>query len=465
VTLTPVPEDLRLELDRDTRELADGRLVGGTPRRMLRLSATGRAAFTEIRGGVVASRAAGLLARRLTDAGLAHPRPDAGTAVDVTVVVPVRDRVEQLDRCLRSLGGASCIVVDDGSTDPAATATVAEAYGARLIRRESAGGPAAARNAALLGVATELIAFIDSDCVASPGWVDQLAGHFVDPLVGAVAPRVVPARRGVSRRYRDRVGLHDLGERESRVQPLGRVAFVPTAALVVRRVALEIFAGFDSYLRYGEDVDLVWRLDKAGWRVRYDPSVTVRHDEPATWSGRLARRFHYGTAAAPLAKRHPDASAHLVVSPWPLAAVGGVLAGRPAVAAVAAIGTVATTRRALDRADVGELSAGRQAAAALTGTWRGVGRYATQFGLPLLAVAAWRTRRPVRIAALAALVAAPPMADWLESRPSVGLARYIGGSIADEAAYGAGVYAGCIKERTATPLRVVSPKQVGERNR
>jgi mycofactocin system glycosyltransferase len=457
--LAPIPDDLRLAMDRDTRELADGRLVGGMPRRMLRLSATGRIALAEIRGGVVASPAAGQLARRLTDAGLAHPRPVAGRAADVTVVIPVRDRVAQLDRCLASLGNATCVVVDDGSSDPEAIAAVAQAHDARLIRRDSAGGPAAARNAALLGVQTELIAFIDSDCVAGAGWVDQLAGHFADPLVGAVAPRVLPARRGVSRRYRDCVGLHDLGGRESRVQPLGRVAFVPTAALVVRRVALETFAGFDSHLRYGEDVDLVWRLDEAGWRVRYDPNVEVVHDEPASWSGHLARRFRYGTAAAPLAIRHPDATAHLVVAPWPVLGVAGALAGKRVVAVAGVVGSFVTSRRALQRADVAELSAVRQGASALTGTWRGVGRYSTQFGLPLLAIAASRDRRPARIAALAALVVAAPVADWFEKRPTVGLMRYVGGQIADDAAYGAGVYAGCLKERNLTPLRVVTSRQ------
>jgi hypothetical protein len=192
--------------------------------------------------------------------------------------------------------------------------------------------------------------------------------------------------------------------------------------------------------------------------VRYDPSVEVAHDEPETWSGRLARRFDYGTAAAPLASRHSGASAHLVVAPWPVAAVGGVLAGQPAVAMAAAVGTVATTRRALRRADVGELSVGRQGAAALTGTWRGVGRYATQFALPVLAATAWRSRRPIRIAALAALVSAAPVADWIAMRPGVSLPRYVGGRIADDAAYGAGVYAGCLKERSLTPLRVVTSR-------
>ena len=53
----------------------------------------------------------------------------------------------------------------------------------------------------------------------------------------------------------------------------GRVAYVPAACLVVRRAALG--EGFDESLRVGEDVDLVWRLDAAGWLVRYDAGVVV----------------------------------------------------------------------------------------------------------------------------------------------------------------------------------------------
>ncbi|HVW79922.1 MAG TPA: mycofactocin biosynthesis glycosyltransferase MftF [Mycobacteriales bacterium] len=469
MTVTPLPERLDVTVDRDTRELPGGRLVGGTPRRMLRLSETGRAALAELRRGTAVSPAARQLGRRMTDAGLAHPAPAAAPAVDVTVVVPVRDRVEALDRCLASIGGAHCVVVDDGSHDAAAVAAVVRRHGARLIRREVPGGPAVARNAALRrtstgsGIGTELVAFLDSDCVAPPSWVERLAGHFADPLVGAVAPRVVPAGRAGSKRFGDRVGLLDLGTRPARVQPLGRIAFVPTAALVVRRSALEASGGeFDAALRYGEDVDLVWRLDAAGWRVRYDPAVEVAHDEAAGYATRLARRFRYGTAAAPLAKRHPHASAHLVGSPWPFAAVAGVLTGRRAVAVAGAAGTLIGVGRALRRADAGELSAATQGARTLAGTWHGTGRYATQFGLPLLAAAAWRggTRRAVT---LAALVATPPVVDWYATRPGVPLTRYVAGRIPDDAAYGAGVYAGCVKERTAAPLRVVISRRAGER--
>jgi mycofactocin system glycosyltransferase len=440
---------------------------------MLRLSAVGRSALAEIRDGRVGSPASGKLARRLTDAGLAHPRPAAPvSATNVTVVVPVRDRTDALDRCLASLGAVDCVVVDDGSTHPAAVAVVARRYGARLVRREVAGGPGVARDAGLASTTAELIAFLDSDCVASPGWIEELAGHFADPLVGAVAPRIVSARRHGSRRYLDVAGLHDLGSRESRVQPLGRVAFVPTAALVVRRTALGAVATdtvFDPALRYGEDVDLVWRLDAAGWRVRYDPAVEVEHDEPTRWANRLSRRFHYGTAAAPLSLRHPKASTHLAVAPWPLAAVAAVLAGRPTIAAVSAAGTFATTNRALRRADVSDLSTTRLAADALGGTWRGVGRYATQFGLPLLVASAWPGRRPtrrtaVRAATVVALAVAPVVAEWRELRPEVSLARFVAGRLADDAAYGAGVYAGCVKERTVAPLQVAMSRRGSERN-
>ena len=73
------------------------------------------------------------------------------------------------------------------------------------------------------------------------------------------------------------------------------VRYLPSAALIVRRAAEP---WFDPALRYGEDVDLIWRLEKAGWRFRYEPDVVVLHEE----RDRIERRFWYGTSAAPLAR-------------------------------------------------------------------------------------------------------------------------------------------------------------------
>ncbi|HVU61428.1 MAG TPA: mycofactocin biosynthesis glycosyltransferase MftF [Mycobacteriales bacterium] len=460
----PVPEGATLAIDPGTRDLGGGRLLGGRPRRMLRLSDGGRVAWAQLRDGVVGSSKAGVLARRLTDAGLAHPRPGVATGSDITVVVPVRDRAGYLDRCLDALGSDHrVIVVDDGSADPVGIATVVRRHGAGLLRREVAGGPAGARNVAIDDVASELVAFVDSDCRVPSDWLDRLAGHFADPAVGAVAPRVISARRDASGRYRHRCGLLDLGPDEARVQPLGVVGYVPTAALVVRRSALAEVGVFDRDLRYGEDVDLVWRLDAAGWRVRYDPAVEVFHDEPVDWPARLAKRFRYGSAAAPLAARHPASSAHLAGNPWPLGFVAAALARKPKAAAFAAVGTYLSTQQALRSANVSELSAARLTGESLAGTWRGVGRYATQFGLPLLAAAAVpRGRRTARIAMLSALAVAAPIAEHRVRRPGVALPRFVAGRIADDAAYGAGVYAGCAKQRSLAPLKVVVRRRGSE---
>jgi hypothetical protein len=158
--------------------------------------------------------------------------------------------------------------------------------------------------------------------------------------VAAVAPRV--RGRGGDGLLGDYAGARsplDLGDREARVRPGARVGYVPTAALVVRRAALPP-SPFDPALRYGEDVDLVWRLHDDGWTVRYDPRTVVLHDEPRSWGEWLGRRHAYGRSAAPLARRHGERLTPLVLPVWPTAAWLLLALGRP-LSAVAAAGVPA----------------------------------------------------------------------------------------------------------------------------
>jgi hypothetical protein len=192
-------------------------LAGGSPTRVLRLTPAGARQVTAwFQGAPVAdSVAARKLARRLVDAGIAHPDPSPGdgpSARAVTVVIPVRDRYAELARCLRGLrDAASClgeetyqvVVVDDCSADADAIGKIAAEAGARVVRRPVNGGPGAARNTGLAAASTEFVAFLDSDCVPRPGWLDGLLPHFADPAVGAVAPRMTEAGSGITRLARD----------------------------------------------------------------------------------------------------------------------------------------------------------------------------------------------------------------------------------------------------------------------
>lgn len=460
--LAPLPVGFGVESDALTVQLADDLLFGGSPTRIMRLTEPGRAAWAQLQAGPVASAQSGALARKLTDAGLVHPRPPAVAPVcSLAVVIPVHDRADLLDRCLTGLGSRyPVVVVDDASTDPAAIATVAGQHGATLLRRDRNGGPAAARNTGLAQLDTDLVAFLDSDCRPDADWIDQLVGHFADPLVAAVAPRVTAVAADTwAGRYTAAQGTLDLGGQPVRVVPGTRVSYVPTAALVARRAALlDVGAAvFDAKLRVGEDVDLIWRLHEAGWRIRYDPAVQVAHHEPESWTGLLGRRFRYGTSAAPLAERHPTSMAPLVLHPWPALTVAGLLARRPLLAGGALAASVLAMRQTLRRADIPTSGLFPAMGRAVQQTWLGMGRYSTQFAAPLVAVAmlGGGRRRWGRRAALASLLLGPALTSWWPHRRSLDPAPFVVGKLADDAAYGAGVLSGCLTHRTVVPLRPV----------
>jgi GT2 family glycosyltransferase len=450
------PPLLRLALDPDTRLVASELLAGGSPRWVLRLSVAGLRALGALKEGRIDSQPAGVLGRRLLDAGMAHPRPAPRDAGDrVTVVIPVRDRPEQLARCLAALDrGTRTIVVDDGSLDGAAVAALAVLHGAKLIRRPLPGGPAAARNDALEGLTTELVAFLDSDCVPPKDWLGSLVGHFDDTSVAAVAPRVRPAygvaRKGLGpdvlcreaplprksrarssalRRYLCSRSPLDMGAREAPVRPGGRVAFVPSAALLVRRRALG--AGFDEGLRCGEDVDLVWRLHDAGWRVRYDPAVEVSHEEPATLRAVLARRFRYGTSAAALSVRHPRRLGAVALPLTPMA-------------------LVRLTAR-LERLGVPRGTSARWSGEAVLHESLSLLRYAGTLGLPVTLAIACR-RRGSALGALLGLLALPALQEWRACDRELDALRWSVLALVDDATYAAGVWWGCVASHEHGPL-------------
>jgi mycofactocin system glycosyltransferase len=440
-------------------------LVGGSPVRVLRLTPSGARHVTGWWSGtpVPDHARARALARRLLDAGIAHPVPDGcgWSTDDVTVVIPVRDRQAELARCLTGLVQMPrVIVVDDASGDPAGVARVAAGAGARVLHRAVNGGPAAARNTGLAAADTPLVAFLDSDCVPVPGWLDALLPHFADPAVGAVAPRIVPAEPGRTwlARYEGASSTLDMGARESIVRPGSRVPYVPGAALVVRRAAAG--TGFTETMQVGEDVDFVWRLTASGWRVRYEPAATMPHQHRVRLRQWFARRKDYGTSAAILEQRHPGTVRPLYVSAWTALAWLATASGRPIAGAACTGASIALLARRLARvtgedwprhaagiawplaarlAGGGTAAAGRPLGSAISRTWWPV-------ALPA-AIAARRMRWP-----LAALVLAPPLLDWLDRRPPLDPARYVAARLLDDIGYSLGVWQGCAERRTVRPL-------------
>ena len=450
-----LPVGFRLRADRRTRSHDAGRvLLGGSPRRALRLSDTGADVATRLLAGdPVRAGAEAALARRLVDTGMAHPVPPA-TTLSLEVVVPVYADAGSLEHCLSAIGtGVPVVVVDDGSPVAGSIAATAAAHGARLVRLPVNKGPAAARNAGAAVCTADIVAFVDADATVDVATLQHVASHLADPLVAAAAPRVCPDTQatGVLRAFTQTRSPLDLGAHAAAVTPTGRIAYVPSTVLVVRRNALLAVDGFDESLRYGEDVDLVWRLLAADLRVRYDPEAVVRHAEPATWSRWLLRRFSYGTSAGALARRHGDRAAPLVASPAPVATVGLLAAGAPALAAAVATSTAWRLRRRLRAAGVPSSDATRAALVAPAATALAASRWAAQLWWPALLVVAARSRRARPAVAVA--FAAPALAEWMARRPEVDPLRWTIAFWADDAAYGMGVWRGSLRARTTRALR------------
>ena len=454
-----------IAIDASVRSHDGGRtLLGGSPLRLLRLTDAGAALVETVRatGQTPTGEAAARLLSRLFATGVAHPvpAPVASHQADVTIVTPVLDDVEGLAAMTAAVGAVHpMIVVDDGSRDAGAIAAAAPQ--ATIARNEVATGPGAARNRGWRAATSDLIAFLDADVVPPPDWLDPLLAHFDDATVAAVAPRVAaPAGTSVLGRYEQTQSPLDLGPELGRVQPRTRLAYVPTAALVVRRSALEELDGFDETMLVGEDVDFIWRLHEAGHGVRYEPRSVVHHRPRATWRAIVEQRMAYGSAAAQLDEKHPGDVAPAEVNVYSLGAwLLPVIFGRKgAIAgAVVATGSAAALRPklhgrvddstavAIQLGGKGHFFAGRLLASATTRAWA-----------PLAIAASLFSRRARIAAALATIV--PAAMRWRSAPTTLDPVRFVGAHIADDLAYCAGVWKGVVTTRNP---RVLLPRLSG----
>ncbi|AFM15747.1 mycofactocin system glycosyltransferase [Mycolicibacterium chubuense NBB4] len=460
-----LPDGFAVQVDRRVRVLGEGAaLLGGSPTRLLRLAP---AAQTMLNGGrlEVHDAVSARLARTLLDATVAHPRPLSGPSHrDVTVVVPVRDNPAGLARLVASLRGLRVVIVDDGSAVPVLEADFADVHcDVRILRHCRSKGPAAARNAGLAVCDTDLVAFLDSDVVPRRGWLEALLGHFCDPAVALAAPRIValsPSDSVVARYEAVRSSL-DLGLREAPVVPYGTVSYVPSAAIICRRSTLREVGGFDETLTSGEDVDLCWRLNEAGARLRYEPIAMVAHDHRTELRKWFVRKSFYGGSAAPLSIRHPGKTAPLVISGWTLVVWMLVALGSGFGYLASVTVAMLTGRRIAKSLSSVQTEPLEVAVVAAHGLWSAALQLSSaicRHYWPVALLAAVLSRRCRQVVVVAAVL--DGVFDWLtrnghadDDAKRVGLLTYILLKRLDDIAYGLGLWTGVVRERHAGALK------------
>ena len=246
----------------------------------------------------------------------------------VSVVVVTWNGRSLLERFLPSVlatehPDVEVVVADNASSDGTA-AWLAEAHpGVVVVRHVENLLFAGGNNAAVAHTTGDLVCFLNNDVEVPPDWLGPLVAAFADPGVVAVQPKLLQhgdrtrfEYAGASGGFLDRDGIpftrgrlfETLEADRGQYDDARDVFWASGAALVVRRAAFLAAGGFDeAFGMHMEEIDLCWRLQRAGGRVRVEPASRVFHLGGASLP-RGARKtyLNYRNGLAMLAKNLPD---------------------------------------------------------------------------------------------------------------------------------------------------------------
>lgn len=215
-----------------------------------------------------------------TETSTIKPTCDAHIPIRVSVIVPAYRNAGELSQCISALHAAATsdtelIVVDDASEDH--VSSTAANLGARVLRLARNAGPAAARNHGARHAQGEILFFVDADVVVPDSAIGRIRTTLdnhgeIDAVFGSYDS--LPAAPGLVSQYRNLLHhfVHQTGKAEAATFWAGCGA--------VRRLAFERVGGFDErrFPRPSiEDIELGYRLRRAGYRIFFDESLQSTH--------------------------------------------------------------------------------------------------------------------------------------------------------------------------------------------
>jgi GT2 family glycosyltransferase len=220
----------------------------------------------------------------------------------ISVILPVRDGQPWLEAQLQALVGQQgvddweLIVADNGSRDgsPAVAKWWADRHEhVRWFDANTSPGASGTRNAAAKAARGDRLAFCDADDLVQPDWLAALAQALGDAEVAA----------GIFD-FWSLNGRRNLPPVAAAMQQFGFLPAGLSANLAVRRDAFEEVGGFDEGLAVGEDIDLCWRLQLAGFRFVVEPGAVVFKREPLAFREIFRQAFAYGRCGPVLYRRY-----------------------------------------------------------------------------------------------------------------------------------------------------------------
>ena len=215
----------------------------------------------------------------------------------VSIIIPVFNRVELTLECLRSLQSHDSgttfeiIIVDDGSTD-ATPDLIAKIPWVRLVRRDKNRGFGSACNLGAKEARGEYLVFLNNDTTVCDSWLDALRETFdLWPTAGLVGSKIVLMNGTLQECggmiFRDGSAAN-IARGEDPSDPRycysRETDYVSGAAMMIRHDLFADLGGFDQRYEpaYYEDTDLAFQIRDRGLKVIVNPHAVVRHHEGGT---------------------------------------------------------------------------------------------------------------------------------------------------------------------------------------
>jgi glycosyltransferase involved in cell wall biosynthesis len=216
---------------------------------------------------------------------------------------------EQLDALAgQTVHDFEVVVADNGSTDDGPSIVAVHPVGARLVDASQQRGPGHARNVGSDAASGERLLYCDADDVADPHWVEALSGALDTwDLVGGQI-------EGNSLNPSNHRWVGDWLACLS-AKPL---PFWGAGNLAVRRSVLSEIGGWEGALpcRAGEDVELCWRAQLAGFSLGYEENAVMYRRCRGTLRDHAIQQYHYGYSQIVVRARFPQFGPQPMASRW-----------------------------------------------------------------------------------------------------------------------------------------------------
>jgi len=198
----------------------------------------------------------------------------------VSIVIPVYNDRENLKKCIGSLRqaadrGCEIIIVDDASTDNPEAAI--KDFPCKFIKLPANRRQAHARNRGVREARGDIILFIDSDCVAMTDWAGHLSKELVRSHEGSGDIAAVCGRMDSDGGFFETCYAYAI---YAYVQggPRRFMNYLNTACVAIYKDAFYKVGGFSEDMAVSEDPDLALKLVENGYRIVFEPSVSIFHN-------------------------------------------------------------------------------------------------------------------------------------------------------------------------------------------